>query len=84
VSEVPIAVILGLAAGWFFFGRRRRKDASASARQSGAYETDKGPQATSPFFGSEGLHPVAVEDTPDFVEAPGQPSWPRYEFHAAR
>jgi hypothetical protein len=81
---VPVAVILGLAAGWFFFGRRRMQDTSASTRQSGAYETDKGPQTSSHFSAPGGLYPVEVEDNPGFVEAPGPPSWARYELHAAR
>jgi hypothetical protein len=62
---IIIAIILGLSAGWYVFGRRRRQDASILAVQSGGYyEMDKP---------GRGMPPV-------YVESLVVPSIGRYEL----
>jgi hypothetical protein len=64
---IIIAIMLGLSAGWYFFGRRRRQDASIPAIQSDGYqEIDKQ---------GRGMPPV-------YVESVVVPSVWRYELEA--
>jgi hypothetical protein len=64
---IIIAILLGLSAGWYIFGRRRRQDASIPAIQSGGYSKMHKP--------GRGMPPV-------YVESVVVPSIGRYELEA--